>query len=678
MRNIGIMAHIDAGKTTTTERILYFTGVTYKLGEVHDGTAVMDWMIQEQERGITITSAATTCFWKDYRINIIDTPGHVDFTIEVERSLRVLDGAVALFCSVGGVEPQSETVWRQAQKYKVPCIAFVNKMDRVGADFFGTITQMRERLNTNPVALCVPIGAEENFVGTVDLVSQKAMVWRQELKDNMYTEEPIPAELTALVAEKRAALLEAIAEFDDSLLEAYLENKPIADAQIIAAIRKGTLQGKILPVLCGTAFKNKGVRLLLDAIVDYLPSPLEAKPIVGTTAKGQVQRQISDSEPLAALAFKIAADPYVGKLTYVRVYAGHINKGSYIYNSSSSTRERIGRMFQMHANDRKEVDAVYAGEIVGIVGLKKTRTGDTLCSEGAQITLESLSVPEPVISLAIEPRTKADRDKLMDALQRLSEEDPTFRISHNHDTGQTIIAGMGELHLDIIKDRMIREFNVDANVGRPQVAYRETITGTAETRHKFVRQSGGKGQYGDVTIKIEPLEPGGGIEFVDAIKGGVIPQEYIPAVEKGVRECALGGILAGYPLVDVKVTLFDGSFHEVDSSELAFKLAGSMALKEAAQKAKPIILEPVMRVEVTMPEQMLGDVIGDLNSRRAKIREFEPRGNLQIVKAHVPLAEMFGYATAIRTITSGRGSYSMEPDHFEQVPKAIQDEIVKG
>ncbi len=679
MRNIGIMAHIDAGKTTTTERILYFTGVTYKLGEVHNGTAVMDWMIQEQERGITITSAATTCFWKEHRINIIDTPGHVDFTIEVERSLRVLDGAVALFCSVGGVEPQSETVWRQAQKYKVPCIAFVNKMDRVGADYFGTIEQMRERLGTNPVALCVPIGAEENFVGTVDLISQKAMVWRQELKDNMYTEEPIPAELVALVAEKRMALLEAIAEFDDSLLEAYLENKPIPDAQITAAIRKGTLQGKILPVLCGTAFKNKGVRLLLDAVVDYLPSPLESKPIVGTTSKGQqVQREVSDSEPLAALAFKIAADPYVGKLTYVRVYAGHINKGSYIYNSSTSTRERVGRMFQMHANDRKEVDAVFAGEIVGIVGLKKTRTGDTLCSEGAQITLESLNVPEPVISLAIEPRTKADRDKLMEALLRLSEEDPTFRISHNHDTGQTIIAGMGELHLDIIKDRMIREFNVDANVGRPQVAYRETITGTAEMRHKFVRQSGGKGQYGDVSIKVEPLEPGAGVEFVDAIRGGVIPQEYIPAVEKGIRECAAGGVLAGYPLVDIKVTLFDGSYHEVDSSEIAFKLAASMALKEATHKAKLILLEPVMRVEVTVPEQMLGDVIGDLNGRRARIREFEPRANLQIIKAHVPLAAMFGYATAVRTITSGRGTYSMEPDHFEPVPKTIQEEIIKG
>lgn len=679
MRNIGIMAHIDAGKTTTTERILYFTGVTYKMGEVHEGTAVMDWMIQEQERGITITSAATTCYWKGHRINIIDTPGHVDFTIEVERSLRVLDGAVALFCSVGGVEPQSETVWRQAQKYKVPCIAFVNKMDRVGADFFGTIKQMRDRLNTNPVALQVPIGAEDLFRGVVDVVHETAFVWPEGCKDDTPQEAAIPAELQEPVQEARTHLIEAVAEYDDELMMLYLDGKAVPAEMIKRAIRIGTLRGALLPVLCGTAFKYKGVRLLLDAVVDYLPSPLESKTITGTTKKGQIEvRPPDDDAPFAALAFKIATDPYVGKLTYFRVYSGQIKKGQTVYNTTAHCRERMGRMFQMHANDRKEIEEVHAGEIAAVVGLKNTRTGDTLCNEAHQIVLESLSVPEPVISLAIEPKTKADRDKMTDALQRLAEEDPTFRVTHNEDTGQTIISGMGELHLDIIKDRMIREFKVEANVGRPQVAYRETITSTAETRHKFARQSGGKGQYGDVAIIIEPLPRGSGIEFVDEIKGGVIPQEYIPAVEKGIRECALGGVLAGYPLVDFKVRLVDGSYHEVDSSELAFKIAASMALKEAARKANPVILEPIMKVEATVPESFLGDVIGDLNSRRARIREFEPRGNLQIIKAHVPLAEMFGYATAIRTITSGRGSFSMEPDHFEQVPKAVQDEIVKG
>jgi len=679
MRNIGIMAHIDAGKTTTTERILYFTGVTYKMGEVHEGTAVMDWMIQEQERGITITSAATTCYWKGCRINIIDTPGHVDFTIEVERSLRVLDGAVALFCSVGGVEPQSETVWRQAQKYKVPCIAFVNKMDRVGADFFGTIKQMRERLNTNPVALQVPIGAEDSFRGVVDVVRETAFIWPEGSKEDTPEESAIPAELQEAVEEARTQLIETVAEYDDELMTLYLDGKPVPVDMIKRAIRIGTLRGAVLPVLCGTAFKYKGVRLLLDAVVDFLPSPVESKAITGTTKKGHVeQRQPSDDEPFAALAFKIATDPYVGKLTYFRVYSGHVKKGQNVYNTSSHSRERMGRMFQMHANDRREIEEVYAGEIAAVVGLKNTRTGDTLCSEAHQIVLESLSVPEPVISLAIEPKTKADRDRMTDALQRLAEEDPTFRVTHNDDTGQTIISGMGELHLDIIKDRMIREFKVDANVGRPQVAYRETVTGTADARHRFVRQSGGKGQFGDVSIILEPLAPGSGIEFVDEIKGGVIPQEYIPAVEKGIRECALGGVLAGYPLVDFRVRLVDGSYHEVDSSELAFKIAASMALKEAAKKANAVILEPIMRVEVTVPESFLGDVIGDLNSRRARIREFEPRGNLQIIKAHVPLAEMFGYATAIRTITSGRGSFSMEPDHFEQVPKTVQEEILKG
>ncbi|MCX7846859.1 MAG: elongation factor G [bacterium] len=679
MRNIGIMAHIDAGKTTTTERILYFTGVTYKMGEVHEGTAVMDWMIQEQERGITITSAATTCYWRGHRINIIDTPGHVDFTIEVERSLRVLDGAVALFCSVGGVEPQSETVWRQAQRYKVPCIAFVNKMDRVGADYFGTIQQMRERLNTNPVALQVPLGAEDMFHGVVDVVKEVAYIWREGNKDDMPEEAPIPATIRKQVEEARTQLIEAVAEYDDELMTVYLEGKAVPGELIRRALRTGTLRGAVLPVLCGTAFKNKGIRLLLDAVVDYLPSPLESKPIVGITKKGQVeQRRPDDNEPFTALAFKIATDPYVGKLTYFRVYAGHLKKGQTVYNATSHCRERIGRMFQMHANDRREIEEVFAGEIAAVVGLKNTRTGDTLCNEAHQIVLESLSVPEPVISLAIEPKTKADRDRMTEALQRLAEEDPTFRVTHNEDTGQTIISGMGELHLEIIKDRMIREFKVEANVGRPQVAYRETVTGVGEARHKFVRQSGGKGQYGDVAIVIEPLPPGSGIEFVDEIKGGVIPQEYIPAVEKGIRESALGGVLAGYPLVDFRVRVVDGSYHEVDSSELAFKIAASMALREAARKAGLVLLEPIMRVEATVPETFLGDVIGDLNSRRARIREFEPRGNLQIIKAHVPLAEMFGYATAIRTITSGRGSFSMEPDHFEPVPKAIQDEIVKG
>jgi len=679
MRNIGIMAHIDAGKTTTTERILYFTGVTYKMGEVNDGTAVMDWMIQEQERGITITSAATTCFWKDYRINIIDTPGHVDFTIEVERSLRVLDGAVAVFCSVGGVEPQSETVWRQAQKYNVPCIAFVNKMDRVGGDLPGTIAQMRDRLTTNPIAMQLQIGAEDQFRGMVDLVAEKAYLWNPDSAERTFVTADIPADLASDAAAMRTALIESAADFDDELMHAYLEGKPVSSALIKRAVRAGTLKGRILPVFCGSAFRDKGVQPLLDAVVDYLPSPLEARPIVGTDRKGHSQERTPDeSEPLAALAFKIVSDPYVGKLTYFRVYSGHIKKGQHVYNAATRTRERIGRMFQMHANDRAEVEEVYAGEIAAVVGLKNTRTGDTLCSEAHQIVLESLSIPEPVISLAIEPKTKADRDKLMDALLRLAEEDPTFRISHNPDTGQTIIAGMGELHLEIIKDRMIREFNVDANVGRPQVAYRETITTHSKARHRFVRQSGGKGQYGDVEIEIEPLPRGSGFEFVDDIKGGRIPQEFIPAVEDGIRECALSGVMAGYPMVDFRVRLVDGSYHEVDSSDLSFKIAGSMALKDAAKKANSIILEPVMKVEVVVPESYLGDVIGDLNSRRAKVRELEPRGNLQIIRAQVPLAEMFGYATVIRTITSGRGTYSMEPDHFDPVPRNLQDHIING
>lgn len=678
-RNIGIMAHIDAGKTTTTERILYFTGVTYKLGEVHDGTAVMDWMIQEQERGITITSAATMCMWKGHRINIIDTPGHVDFTIEVERSLRVLDGTIAVFCSVGGVEPQSETVWRQAQKYHVPCIGFINKMDRTGADFFGTIAQMREQLGSNAVAIQVPVGAEENFKGVVDLVTQKAYVWHEELKDNMYTEESIPADLAEVCRERRDSMLEACAEYSEDLMDLYLEGKDIPEDMIISALRKGTVCGGIVPVTCGSSFKNKGVRLLLDCVVNYLPSPIDSRAIEGINTKGEVEaRPADDSAPFAALAFKIITDPYVGKLTYFRVYSGHIKKGTQVYNSVTKKRERISRILQMHANDRVELDEIYSGQIAAAVGLKNTRTGDTLCSESHQIVLESITIPEPVISLAIEPKTRADRDKLGEALMRLSEEDPTFKLSYNEDTGQTIISGMGELHLEIIKDRLIREFKVDANVGRPQVSYRETITKAVEARGRFVRQSGGHGQFGDVHVRFEPLERNSGVIFEQEIKGGVVPQEYFKPVEQGIRESAGSGSLAGYPLVDFKATLYDGSYHEVDSSELAFKMAGSLALREALPKAEPILLEPVMKVEVTVPETHLGDAIGDLNSRRAKVREILSRGNLQVVRAYVPLAEMFGYSNALRTITSGRGNYSMEPDHFEPVPKNLTEKIING
>ena len=673
------MAHIDAGKTTTTERILFFSGVTYKLGEVHDGTAVMDWMIQEQERGITITSAATTCYWKEHRINIIDTPGHVDFTIEVERSLRVLDGAVAVFCSVGGVQPQSETVWRQAQKYSVPIIAFVNKMDRVGADFFGTIEQMKTQLHTNAVAIQYPIGKEDTFHGAVDLVRMKAYIWHEELVNNMYTEEEIPPELLEDCQEKRQILLEAVAECDDAVMEKYLNGEELQEDEIKAALRKGVVSNKIVPVMCGSSFKNKGIRLLLDAIVAYLPSPLDAKPIVGINKKGEEEeRKPEDGQPFSALAFKIMADPYVGKLTFFRVYSGSLKKGQTVFNANTKKRERIGRLLQMHANNRKELDEVHAGEIAAAVGLKNVRTGETICDEGHPIIMESLNIPDPVISLAIEPKSKADRDKLSEALSRLSEEDPTFTVSTNQDTGQTIISGMGELHLDIIKDRLTREFNVAATVGRPQVAYREAITTSHEEHQRFVRQSGGKGQYGDVHIRFEPLEPGSGFQFVDDIKGGVIPGEFIPAVEKGLREAMNSGVLLGYPCTDFKATLFDGSFHEVDSSELAFKMAAIFAFRDGIPKCNPVLMEPVMRVEVTTPDNYLGDVIGDLNSRRGKVREIVPRQHLQLVRAQVPLAEMFGYATAVRTITSGRASYSMEPDHFEQVPKAVQEKLLAG
>ncbi|MBO7435781.1 elongation factor G [bacterium] len=679
VRNIGIMAHIDAGKTTTTERILYFSGKIHKMGEVHEGSASMDWMVQEQERGITITSAATTCYWNDYRINIIDTPGHVDFTIEVERSLRVLDGAVAIFCSVGGVQPQSETVWRQAQKYSVPIIAFVNKMDRVGADFFGTIEQMKTQLNTNAVAIQYPVGKEDHFRGAVDLIKMKAYIWQENLKDNMYKPEEIPEELLEECKKRRQILLEAVAECDDEVMEKYLNGEEIPEEAIKAALRKGVVSNKIVPVMCGSSFKNKGIRLLLDAIVEYMPSPLDTKPIVGINKKGEEEeRKPDDNGPFSALAFKIMADPYVGKLTFFRVYSGTLKKGQTVFNANTKKRERIGRLLQMHANNRKELDEVHSGEIAAAVGLKNVRTGETICDEGHPIIMESLNIPDPVISLAIEPKSKADRDKLSEALSRLSEEDPTFTVSTNQDTGQTIISGMGELHLDIIRDRLDREFKVDAAVGRPQVAYKEAITATHEERHRFVRQSGGKGQYGDVHIRFEPLEPGSGFQFVNDIKGGVIPGEFIPAVEKGLREAMTSGVLLGYPCTDFKATLFDGSFHEVDSSELAFKMAAIFAFREGIPKCKPVLMEPVMRVEVTTPDTYLGDVIGDLNSRRGKVREILPRQHLQLVRAQVPLAEMFGYATAVRTITSGRASYSMEPDHFEQVPKAIQEKLLAG
>ena len=673
------MAHIDAGKTTTTERILYFSGVTHKLGEVHEGTAKTDYMPQEQERGITITSAAITCYWKEHRINIIDTPGHVDFTIEVERSLRVLDGAVAVFCSVGGVQPQSETVWRQAQKYSVPIIAFVNKMDRVGADFFGTIEQMKTQLHTNAVAIQYPIGKESNFRGAVDLIKMKACVWQEKLKDNMYTVEEIPPELMDECKKKRQILLEAVAECDDLLLEKYLSGEELQEEEIVAALRKGVISNKIVPVMCGSSFKNKGVRLLLDAIVAYLPSPLEAKPIVGINKKGEEEeRKPEDGAPFSALAFKIITDQHCGKLTFFRVYSGSLKAGQTVFNANTKKRERIGRILQMQAADRIDLSEVHAGEIVAAVGLKNVRTGETICDEGHPIVMESLNIPDPVISLAIEPKSKADRDKLSESLAKLSEEDPTFRVSTNQDTGQTIISGMGELHLDIIKDRLIREFNVDAMVGRPQVAYREAITASHEEHSRFVRQSGGKGQYGDVHIRFEPLEPGSGFQFVDDIKGGVIPGEFIPAVEKGLREAMMSGVLLGYPCTDFKATLFDGSFHEVDSSEMAFKMAAIFAFRDGIPKCKPILMEPVMRVEVTTPDNYLGEVIGDLNSRRGKVREIVPRQHLQLVRAQVPLAEMFGYATAVRTITSGRASYSMEPDHFEPVPKAVQEKLLAG
>jgi len=677
-RNIGIMAHIDAGKTTTTERILYYTGVTYKIGEVHEGTAVMDWMVQEQERGITITSAATTCFWKDNRINIIDTPGHVDFTIEVERSLRVLDGAVAAFDSVAGVEPQSETVWRQADKYNVPRIAFLNKMDRMGADFFMSVNSMIDRLGANPVPIQLPIGAEENFRGPIDLVTMKALYYDDETLGAKFVEGDIPDELMAQAKEYREKLIEAISDVDEKIMEKFLNGEEVGVDEIKAALRKGTIQMKLTPVICGTAFKNKGVQQLLDAIVDYLPSPLDVPPVVGKNPDdgSEVIRKAEDQEPFSALAFKVMTDPFVGQLTFIRVYSGVMAAGSYIYNSTKGTKERVGRLLKMHANKREDIKEVAAGDIAAAVGLKSTLTGDTLCDDKHPVILEAMEFPDPVISVAIEPKTKADQEKLSHSLGKLTQEDPSFRVATNEETGQTIISGMGELHLEIIVDRLLREFKVGANVGKPQVAYRETIKVASKAEGKFVRQSGGRGQYGHVYIELEPQEPGKGFEFVSKVVGGSVPREYFSAVEKGIKEATENGILAGYPVVDIKATLYDGSYHEVDSSEMAFKIAGSMGFKEAAKKAKPVILEPIMNVEVVTPEDYMGDVIGDLNSRRGKIQSMEKRGKAQVIKSQVPLSEMFGYATDLRSKTQGRATYTMQFAHYDEVPRSISETII--
>jgi elongation factor G len=680
VRNIGIMAHIDAGKTTTTERILYYTGRTHKMGEVHEGAATMDWMAQEQERGITITSAATTAFWRDHRINIIDTPGHVDFTVEVERSLRVLDGAVAVFDSVAGVQPQSETVWRQADKYKVPRIAFINKMDRTGANFFAAVQSMRDRLGANPVPIQIPIGQEDAHSGVVDLVEMKAIVYKDDLGQEFDVAE-IPAELLEQAQEYHHQLIDAISHFDDEVLEAYLEDESSVTPDMIKrALRAGTLSDEITPVLLGSAFKNKGVQPLLDAVIDYLPSPLDVPPVLGLDPKteAELERKPAPEEPFSALAFKVMSDPYVGKLTYFRVYSGKLKAGDRVLNTTTGKTERIGRILQMHANHREERAEIGAGEIAAGVGLKTTTTGDTLAVETAPIVLESMTFPDPVISVAVEPKSKADQDKLSTGLARLAEEDPTFRVTSDEETGQTLIAGMGELHLEIIVDRLKREFNVDANVGRPQVAYRETISRPAErVQGRFVRQTGGSGQYGDAVINLIPQEPGQGYEFVDRIVGGKIPKEYIPAVDAGIQEAMGSGILAGYPVVDVKVELVEGSYHEVDSSERAFKIAGSMAFKEAMKRAKPKLLEPVMAVEVTTPEEYLGDVMGNLNSRRGRIENMAPVGNAQVIKSSVPLSEMFGYATDLRSMTQGRADFTMQFDRYEDVPASIASEITE-
>ncbi|MBI5117799.1 elongation factor G [Candidatus Poribacteria bacterium] len=678
-RNIGIMAHIDAGKTTITERILYYTGRTYKIGEVHDGAAEMDWMEQERERGITITSAATTCYWKNHRINIIDTPGHVDFTMEVERSLRVLDGAVAVFDGVAGVEPQSETVWRQADKYSVPRIAFVNKMDRVGADMDMCIRMMRERLAAKPLVLQIPLGSEESFAGMVDLIRMKAYYYSGEEMGAIYDEMDIPKELYERAEAGHHRLIESLAEEDDGITEKYLEGSPITSEDIEAAIRRCTLKGKLTPVLCGAAFRNKGVQLLLDAVVKYLPSPLDVLPVTGIspTKKKEEIRRPSDDEPFSALAFKIMNDPFVGKLTYFRVYSGTVKTGQMVYNPVRKLKERVGRLLLMHANKCQDVSLAGTGDIVAAIGPKSTTTGDTLCDINHQIVLEKMEFPIPVISVAIEPKTKAEQEKLSNALRRLSDEDPTFKVKVDSETGQTIIAGMGELHLEIIVDRMMREFSVKANVGKPQVAYKETITRTAPGEGKFIRQSGGRGQYGHAKIQVEPQERGKGFEFVNQLAGGVIPREFVSSVEEGISEALENGLLAGYPVVDVKVTLLDGSFHEVDSSDLAFKIAGSMAFRDAGRKAAPVLLEPVMRIEVVVPEVYMGDVLGDINSRRGRIDGIESRGDTKIVSALVPLAEMFGYATDLRSRTQGRATYTMQFSHYGEMPKTLADEIIE-
>ena len=677
-RNIGIMAHIDAGKTTTTERILFYTGRTYKLGETHEGTATMDWMEQEQERGITITSAATTCFWRHCRINIIDTPGHVDFTVEVERSLRVLDGAVTVLCAKGGVEPQTETVWRQADKYNVPRMVYVNKMDIMGANFFNVLKMMHERLKCNAVPIQLPIGAEADFKGVIDLVKMKANVFYDELGKDV-REEEIPEDLADLAQEYREKLLEAVSDEDDAIMELYLSGEDIPEEQIRAAIRKATIGVRMIPVVCGTSYKNKGVQELLDAIVDYLPSPLDKKGIHGTDphTEEEIFRPADDNAPFAALAFKIATDPFVGKLCFFRVYSGTVAKGTTVLNSTKKARERMGRILLMHANHREDLEMVYSGDIAAVVGVKNTTTGDTLCDEKNPIVLESMQFPEPVIRVAIEPKTKAGQEKMGIALMKLAEEDPTFKTYTDQETGQTIIAGMGELHLEIIVDRLLREFKVEANIGAPQVAYKETIRTSANVETKYARQSGGKGQYGHVKIKVEPNESGKGYEFINAIVGGAIPKEYIPAVDAGIQGAMTSGVLAGFPVVDVKVTLYDGSYHEVDSSELAFKIAGSMAFKDACRKAQPVILEPIMKVSVIVPEEYTGDVIGDLSSRRGSILGMEPRNGSTQIDANVPLSQMFGYATDLRSRTQGRGQYSMEPSHYTELPKQIQQEIVE-
>ncbi len=676
-RNIGIMAHIDAGKTTTTERILYYTGITHRIGEVHEGTATMDWMEQEQERGITITSAATTCFWKKHRINIIDTPGHVDFTAEVERSLRVLDGAVAVFCAVGGVEPQSETVWRQADKYRVPRIAFVNKMDRSGADFINCLAMMKSRLATVPVAIQLPLGKEDEFKGVIDLIKMKAYVYKDDTLGAEYEEIEIPEKYLDEAISFRERMLDSIVEMDDKVLEKYLEGEEIDEKEIKSCIRKGTINLKFTPVLCGSAFKNKGVQQLLDAVVDFLPSPVDIPPVKGKDLDGNlIERKSSDDEPFSALVFKIMTDPYVGTLSFLRVYSGHLESGSTVFNSTKGKNERIGRLLKMHANKREEIKEVWAGDIAAAVGLKSVSTGDTICDKNNPIILESLEFPAPVISVAVEPKTQSDLEKLGTALSKLSAEDPTFKVRTDEETGQTIISGMGELHLEIIVDRLKREFKVEVNVGKPQVAYKETITTSAEAEGKFVKQTGGHGQYGHVKIKIEPAESGEGLVFVNSIVGGAIPKEYIPAVEAGIKEAMEMGVIAGFEVVDVKVELYDGSYHEVDSSEMSFKIAASMAFKEAVKRAKPVLLEPIMKVEVVTPEEYLGDVLGSINSRRGRIENIEHRIHTQVISANVPLGEMFGYATDLRSLTQGRASYTMHFSKYEEVPENVKEEIL--